>query len=77
MNVIYSSAHFWILAYPAQDGFELFDKSCLRTLFLQGPLASHFSHAMEEIPEDERDEETIDAFLDDYCCGSARPIVFH
>lgn len=77
MNVIYSSAHFWILAYPAQQGFELFDKECLRTLFLQGVLARHFRDAMEEIPAAERDEETIDAFLDDYCSGSARPIVIH
>lgn len=77
MNVIYSSAHFWILAYPAQQGFELFDKETFRTVFLQGAHAWHFRHAMEDIPEDERDEETIDAFLDDYCADSARPIVFH
>ncbi len=77
MNVIYSSAHFWILAYPAQQGFELFDKETFRTVFLQGAYAWHFRHAMEDIPEDERDEETIDAFLDDYCADSARPIVFH
>ena len=77
MNVIYSSEHFWILAYPAEQGLELFDKDALSTLFLRGPTAWHFQHAMEEIPEAERDEETIDAFLEDYCAGSARPIVFH
>jgi hypothetical protein len=77
MNVIYSSAHFWILAYPGQQGFELFDKESLRMLYLQGPLAWHFRHAMEEIPAEQRDEETIDAFLEDYCSGSAHPIVFH
>lgn len=77
MNVIYSSPHFWILAYPAQFGFELLDKDTMRTLFLQGASALHFREAMEGIPEDERDQETIDAFLDDYCRGSARPIVFH
>ena len=77
MNVIYSSEHFWVLAYPAQQGFELFDKEYMRTLFLQGPSARHFHDAMEEIPEGERDEETIDAFLDDYCTDAARPIVIH
>ncbi len=77
MNVIYSSDHYWVLAYPAEQGFELFDKESLSMLFLQGPSAWHFRNAMEEIPEAERDEETIDAFLDDYCAGSARPIVFH
>lgn len=77
MNVIYSSEHFWILAYPGEQGLELFDKSTFRSLFLRGPSAWHFSHAMDEIPEDERTEETIDAFLDDYCDGTAQPIVFH
>lgn len=77
MNVIYSSEHFWIFAYPAQLGFELFDKDRLRTVFLQGPYAWQFRNAMEEIPESERDEETIDAFLDDYCVDTATPIVFH
>ena len=77
MNVIYSSDNFWILAYPAQDGFELFDKYHLRTLFLQGASASDFRQAMEEIPEEARCEEKIDALLDDYCDGVALPIVFH
>ncbi len=77
MNVIYSSDHFWILAYPAGRGFELFDKEWQRTLFLDGASAWHFRNAMEEIPEAERNEETIDAFLDDYCAGTAQPIVFH
>ncbi|UCV05290.1 DUF3567 family protein [Azonexus sp. IMCC34842] len=77
MNVIYSSDHFWVLAYPAQQGFELLDKEYMRTLFLQGASAWHFRHAMEAIPENERDDESIDAFLDAYCTDAARPIVIH
>jgi hypothetical protein len=77
MNVIYSSEHFWILAFPAEQGFELFDKEMHRSLFLHGASACHFRQAMECIPADERDEEHIDDFLDDYCDGSANPIVFH
>jgi hypothetical protein len=77
MNVIYNSEHFWILAYPAQQGFELLDKALQRTLFLQGASAWHFRNAMEDIPADERDEEHIDEFLDDYCEGTAHAIVIH
>ena len=77
MNVIYNSEHFWILAYPAQQGFELLDKALHRTLFLQGASAWHFRNAMEDIPAEERDEAHIDEFLDDYCEGTARAIVFH
>lgn len=77
MDVIYNSNHFWILAYPAQRGFELLDKVSRCSLFLHGAYAWHFKHAIDEIPEEARDEETIDAFLDEYCQGAARPIVFH
>ena len=59
MNVIYSSEHFWILAFPAEQGFELFDKEMHRSLFLHGASASHFRQAMECIPAEERDEEHI------------------
>lgn len=76
MNVIYSSRHFWILAYPAQHSFELFDKYRLRTLFLDGGDALHFRLEMEKIPENQRTEASIDALLDVYCVA-ARPIVFH
>ncbi len=77
MNVIYDSGHFWIFAYPAQHGFELLDKLGLCTVYLDGASAWHFRQAMEEIPEDERSEAVIDAFLEDYCAGVARPIVIH
>ena len=77
MNVIYNSEHFWILAYPAEQGYELLDKELQRTLFLQGASAWHFRNAMEDIPADQRDEERIDEFLDDYCEGTASAIVFH
>ena len=77
MNVFYNSEHYSVLVYPRLMGFELLDKSAGRILFLHGPHARHFRLAIEEIPEAERDEETIDAFLDGYCAGEARPIVFH
>lgn len=77
MNIVYNSDHYSILAYPTHNGFELLDKSGRRSLFLQGVAASSFRHAIEEIPEDSRDEETIDAFLDEVCADSAQPIVFH
>jgi hypothetical protein len=77
MNLLYNSEHYSVLAYPQLMGFELLDKSAGRILFLHGPQARHFRLAIEEIPETERDEETIDAFLDGYCTGEAQPIVFH
>ena len=76
MNVGYNSDHYSILAYPAQEGFEVVDKEAQRTLFIQGDTAFYFRKAIDEIPESERDEEAIDDFLDAYCVG-ARAISFH
>lgn len=76
MNLVYNSEHYSVLAYPALEGFELVDKEARRMLFLHGPYARSFRDALNDIPEAERDVETIDAFLDECCAGSARPIVF-
>lgn len=77
MNLVYNSEHYSILAYPAQEGLELVDKEGHRALFIQGEVAFRFRQAIDSIPEDERDQETIDDFLDSYCAGVARPIAFH
>jgi hypothetical protein len=77
MNIVYNSQHYAILAYPLQQGFELVDKAASRSLFVQGSVARDLRKAIDEIPDNERDEESIDALLDEYCAGAARPIMLH
>ncbi|HRD94064.1 DUF3567 family protein [Accumulibacter sp.] len=77
MNILYDSANYAIVAYPAQEGFELVDKAASRSLFVQGSVARDLRRALEDIPDSERDEESIDALLDSYCAGAARPIILH
>ena len=77
MNLVYDSAHYSIVAYPVQEGFELVDKAASRSLFVQGSVARDLRRAIDEIPDNERDEEAIDALLDEYCAGAARPIMLH
>ncbi len=77
MNVVYDSERYAIFAYPVQQGFELVDKTGSRSLFVRGSIAVDLRAAIEGIPDGERDEESIDSLLDDYCIGSASPIVFH
>jgi hypothetical protein len=77
MNIVYNSQHYAILAYPLQQGFELVDKAASRSLFVQGSVARDLRKAIDEIPDSERDEESIDALLDEYCAGAARPIMLH
>jgi hypothetical protein len=78
MNIVYDSQHYSVFTYPLQEGFELVDKDAMRMLFLQGAFASNFRSAINDIPENERTIETIDAFLECYCQGStAQRIVLH
>lgn len=77
MNVVYNSTQYAIVAYPARQAFELVDKTGKRSLFVQGSVALGLREAIDSIPFEDRDEESIDALLDDYCVGAARPIAYH
>lgn len=77
MNVVYNSTQYAIVAYPARQAFELVDKTGKRSLFVQGSVALGLREAIDSIPYEDRDEESIDALLDDYCVGAARPIAYH
>ena len=77
MNVVYNSTQYAIGAYPARQAFELVDKTGKRSLFVQGSVALGLREAIDSIPYEDRDEESIDALLDDYCAGAARPIAYH
>ena len=77
MNVVYNSENYAIVAYPILQGFELVDKHASRVLFVQGSVALGLRRAIDDIPFAERDQESIDSLLDDYCVGAARPIAFH
>ena len=77
MNLVYNSENYAILAYPVREGFELVDKLGGRSLFVQGSVAIGLRDAIDNIPFEERNMDSIDSLLDDYCAGAARPIVFH
>lgn len=77
MDLVYNSESYAIVAYPVQQGFELVDKLGGRSLFVQGSVAVGLRHAIDSIPDAERDAASIDSLLDDYCVGAARPIAFH
>lgn len=77
MNLVYNSEHYAILAFPMRQGFELVDKLGKRSLFVQGSVAIGLREAIDSIPDAERDTESIDSLLDDYCAGAAKPILFH
>ena len=77
MNIVYNSENYAILAFPVCQAFELVDKQTSRSLFVQGSVATDLRAAIDNIPFEERSQESIDSLLDDYCAGVAQPIAIH
>ncbi len=77
MNIVYNSDNYAILAYPTRLAFELVDKTGSRSLFIEGSIAIDLREAIDNIPIEDRDEDSIDSLLDDYCAGAAKPIIYH
>ena len=77
MNIVYNSDNYAIVAFPARQAFELVDKQGSRSLFVQGSVAIDLRAAIDNIPFEDRDEESIESLLDEYCIGAARPIASH
>ena len=77
MNIVYNSDNYAIVAYPTRQAFELVDKLSSRSLFVQGSVAKDLRSAIDSIPDEDRDQESIDSLLDDFCAGAARPITVH
>ena len=77
MNIVYNSDNYSIVAYPARQAFELVDKQTSRSLFVQGSVATGLRESIDSIPYADRDYESIDSLLDDYCIGAMQPIAIH
>ena len=77
MNIVYNSENYAIVAYPTRQAFELVDKQASRSLFVQGSIAKDLRSAIDSIPDEDRDQESIDSLLDDFCVGTTRPIAIH
>ncbi|HAY26763.1 MAG TPA: DUF3567 domain-containing protein [Candidatus Accumulibacter sp.] len=77
MSIVYNSRQYAIVAYPGYEALELVDKAGSRSLFVQGAVAGELRRAIESLPDEQRCAESVDALLDEYCAGAARPIVLH
>lgn len=70
MNVIYNSAHYYVVQYLGQQMYELVDKRNARNAFFQGAVAARFMSSMRTAVAEEPSIEHIDDFL-----GSYEPLV--
>ncbi|MGW8183057.1 MAG: BTH_I0359 family protein [Burkholderiales bacterium] len=77
MNIIYSSDNYYVVEYPAQQGFELVDKRTQRATFFQGDVAQRFAQSMQEAVANEATVEHVDEFLGAFGVLLDFPVVYH
>ena len=77
MNIVYNSDNYAIVAYPTRQAFELVDKLSSRSLFVQGSVARDLRSAIDNIPYEDRDQESVDSLLDGFCAGAAKAIAIN
>ncbi|TAM85127.1 DUF3567 family protein [bacterium] len=71
MNMIYNSAHYYVLEYDVQSGhdtlgcgaYEIADKAAQREALLYGKLACRFREQARQLAEVEATQDEIDDFL--------------
>lgn len=77
MNVIYSSDNYYVVEYPAQQGYELVDKLSQRGTFFQGDVALRFAQSMREVVASGGTVENVDEFLSEFGVLLDLPVVYH
>ncbi|MDA0274847.1 MAG: DUF3567 family protein [Proteobacteria bacterium] len=79
MNVMYSSANYYVVEFPGCAGIELVDKTTGRGGFLEGAVESKFrAHMANLASEDpEPSTESVDEFLTHYDALLNNPVSLH
>ncbi len=77
MNLVYNSAQFFVLEYPAQHGYELVNKHTGLGAFILGDFASRFRDSIEDAAKQDPSTENIDEFLENFQPLMTLPVVVH
>lgn len=77
MNVLYNSTHYYVVEYPAHNGFELVDKQSGMGTFIQGDLASVFRDSMKSVIAESPTIDDMDDFLGNFDALMMQPVVYH
>lgn len=77
MNIIYNSENYYVVEYPAQNGYELVDKRTQRGTFFQGDVAERFAQSIQEVVAKGATVENVDEFLGDFGVLLDVPVVYH
>lgn len=77
MKVVYNSAHYQVLEYPAQDGFELLDKESGLGAFIRGGVAARFRESLKVVIAGDPSMEEFDEFLGGFQPWMTQKVVLH
>ena len=77
MNVIYNSDNYYVVEYPAQQGYELVDKRSQRGTFFQGDVAARFAQSIQDVVAGGGTVENVDEFLGEFDVLLDLPVVYH
>ena len=77
MNIIYSSDSYYVVEYPAQNGYELVDKRSARGTFFQGGVAERFQQSLHAAAAEDASVERLDEFLGSFGILLNQPLVVH
>lgn len=77
MNIVYSSDNYYVVEYPAGNGFELVDKHAARGMFFHGDVAEKFAISMKSVIAEDASIEHVDEFLGNFGILLNTPVVFH
>ena len=77
MNIIYNSDNFYVVEYPAQNGYELVDKQAARGTYFQGDTAEKFAQSMKDAIAVDASADHVDEFLGNFDILFNLPVVYH
>jgi hypothetical protein len=77
MNLVYNSAQYYVLEYPAQAGYELVNKHTGRGAFIQGEIAVRFRDSIQSAASEDPSVEHLDEFLENFQPLMTLPVVLH
>jgi hypothetical protein len=77
MNLVYNSANYYVLEYPAHRGYELVDKQAGRGAFLHGEMARRLRDWMQDAAREDPSVERIDEVLENFQPLLTTPVVAH
>jgi hypothetical protein len=77
MNIVYNSDNYYVVEYPAGNGFELVDKHTARGAFFRGDVAEKFALSMKNAIAENASVDSVDEFLGSLDMLLNTPVVYH